>query len=75
MDAQYVASFNRSAMRPKFVKYPERQATVCDPRLRTLNTEAECGGPADFWYYAPWQYPGAAPVTDSCGPTAAMIPS
>ena len=44
-------------------QYPERNATLpCE--LRTLNTGAECGGPEDFWYYAPWRSPGASPVID-----------
>jgi len=74
VDAAYVAKFNRSALRPKFVRYPERKATVCDPRLRTLNVEAECGSPADFWYYAPWRSPGIAPLTDSCGTAGGVLP-
>ena len=32
---------------------PKQNATICDPRLRTTNTQAECGGPADSWYCAP----------------------
>lgn len=41
--------------------------TICDPRLRTMNTQAECGSPEDIYYYSPWRAPGAAPVIDSCG--------
>ena len=48
-DADYVAKFNRSAMRPTTLKYPDRKATICDKRLRTVNTNAECGAPDDFW--------------------------
>ena len=32
-----------------------RNATICDPELRTVNTNAECGGPEDFYYFAPWR--------------------
>ena len=74
VDADYVAKFDRTQYRPKFVRYPERKATVCDPRLRTLNTGAECGSAADFWYYAPWRSPGVAPVTDSCGTAGGVLP-
>jgi hypothetical protein len=66
-DPAFVASFNRSALRPQHTKYPQRKATVCDPRLRTLNTQAECGSPEDFWYFAPWRYPGISPVITPCG--------
>ena len=43
------------------------KATICDSTLRTYNTEAECGGPEDYYYYSPWRFPGSAPVFDSCG--------
>ncbi len=46
---------------------PTTNATICDPRLRTCNTQAECGGPDDFYYYSPWRAPGSAPVLDPCG--------
>ena len=46
---------------------PKRNATICDPALRTINIDAPCGSPADATFYAPWRYPGAAPVIDSCG--------
>jgi hypothetical protein len=74
VDPKFVASFDRDALRPKFIRYPNRKATVCDPRLRTLNTQAECGSKEDFWYYAPWRYPGIAPVTDSCGTAGGVLP-
>lgn len=74
VDPKFVASFERNLVRPKFIKYPDRNATLCDPRLRTLNTAAECGSPEDFWYFAPWRYPGAAPVTDSCGTAGGVLP-
>ena len=46
-------------------KKPLRNATICDPNIRTINTHAECGSKDDFYYYAPWRAPGAAPVIDS----------
>ena len=61
-------------MRPGFVKYPDRKATICDPKLRSINIDAECGGPDDFWYFAPWRAPGMAPVTDSCGTAGGVLP-
>jgi len=41
--------------------------TVCDSKYRTINIDAECGGPDDWYYFSPWRAPGAAPVMDSCG--------
>jgi len=46
---------------------PKRNATVCARELRTMNIDAACGSPADVTFFAPWRYPGAAPVIDSCG--------
>lgn len=66
-DPEFMASFDRDKVRPAFVKYPSRKPTICDPKLRTINTNAECGSKEDFWYYTPWRYPGIAPVIDSCG--------
>ena len=40
---------------------------LCDPRARTANTQAECGGKDDIYFFSPWRAPGAAPVIDSCG--------
>jgi hypothetical protein len=60
--------------RPKFLKYPERKATNCDPRARTINVNAECGSPEDFYYFMPWRYPGITPVTDSCGVAGGIVP-
>eukprot|EP00041_Stephanoeca_diplocostata_P025537 m.670883 g.670883 ORF g.670883 m.670883 type:complete len:425 (-) comp22767_c0_seq24:1317-2591(-) len=74
VDEDFVKSFDRNKLRPKNLKYPERKATICDPRLRTLNTHAECGSPADFWYNAPWRYPGITPVIDSCGAAGGRLP-
>jgi len=46
---------------------PTTNATICDPNLRTCNTQAECGSKDDFYYFSPWRAPGAAPVIDACG--------
>lgn len=46
---------------------PAVNATVCDPRLRTVNTQAPCGSPLDIYYWSPWRHPGSAPVLDACG--------
>ena len=61
-------------MRPKFVKYPDRKPTICDPKLRTTNTHAECGSKEDFWHYTPWRYPGIAPVAGPCGTAGGVLP-
>ena len=53
---------------------PKRNATICDPRLRTINTNAACGGPDDYYFYAPWRSPGAAPVIDACGVAGGRLP-
>ena len=63
----WVGKFNRSNERPKFLKFPDRKPTICASSLRTLNTQAECGSDEDYWYYAPWRYPGISPVIDPCG--------
>eukprot|EP01051_Picozoa_sp_SAG22_P010751 SAG22_NODE_985_length_6158_cov_3.370193_3_plen_55_part_00 len=52
-DEAWVAKFNRSATRPDNVAFPDRKPTICDKKLRTVNTNAECGAPDDFWYYHP----------------------
>jgi lytic starch monooxygenase len=49
-------------------------ATMCDPKQRTVNTQAKCGSPDDFFYYSPWRAPGYAPVIDSCGSAGGRIP-
>ena len=43
------------------------KATLCDPKLRTVNTAAECGAADDWYYFSPWRKPGSAGVFDSCG--------
>lgn len=53
---------------------PSTNATICDPRLRTANTQAKCGGPDDIYYYSPWRAPGSAPVIDACGVAGGRLP-
>ena len=60
--------------RPKILKYPQRNATNCDPRSRTINVGAECGSDEDFYFYMPWRYPGITPITDSCGVAGGVLP-
>jgi len=48
-------------------KQPKRNATICAPHLRTMNIDALCGSAEDVTYYAPWRFPGTAPVIDACG--------
>ncbi len=33
--------------------------TICDKKYRTININATCGGPTDWYYYSPWRAPGA----------------
>jgi len=47
--------------------HPKHNATVCTRELRTMNVDAACGSKEDVTYFAPWRYPGAAPVINSCG--------
>ena len=42
-------------------------ATIVDPRFRTLNRAAEANTPADVYRYNPWRRPGSAPSFDPCG--------
>lgn len=53
---------------------PAMKATICDPELRTLNTQAKCGSPEDIYYYSPWRAPGFAPVIDPCGSAGGRFP-
>jgi len=62
------------AYRRSICPNPKRNATICDPRLRTINTNAECGSPEDLYYYAPWRSPGVAPVIDACGAAGGRLP-
>ena len=32
-----------------------------------MNIDAPCGSAEDVTYYAPWRFPGTAPVIDACG--------
>lgn len=73
VDPNFLSRFNRSAIRPAYLKFPDRKPTICDPKLRTLNIDADCGSPEDFWYYAPWRYPGISPVIDSCGSAGGVL--
>jgi len=41
--------------------------TMCNPDHRSINRDAECGGPTDWYYYSPWRAPGQAPILDPCG--------
>ncbi len=54
-------------------KHPKRTATVCDPKLRTLNIHAPCHSPTDYYQFAPWRAPGSAPVIDSCGVAGGVL--
>ena len=53
--------------------YPDRKATLCDSKLRTLNVDAQCGSDSDLWYYAPWRSPGLTPVNDACGTAGGRV--
>lgn len=53
---------------------PATKPTICDPRLRTMNTQAECGSKEDIYYWSPWRAPGAAPVIDACGSAGGRHP-
>ena len=55
-------------------KTPKRNATICDAKLRTMNINAPCGSKEDVTYFAPWRYPGAAPVIDACGVAGGVYP-
>jgi hypothetical protein len=63
VDQAFVKSFNRSANRPSTMVHGEVKATVCDSRLRTLNTQAECGSPE---VCAPPPRFRAAAITTAC---------
>lgn len=62
-----------SQQRPSTVVYPDRKATLCDSKLRTLNVDAQCGSDSDLWYYAPWRSPGLTPVNDACGTAGGRV--
>jgi len=44
-----------------------KQATVNDPRERSVNIAAEAGSPQDIYRHNPWRAPGSAPVANACG--------
>ena len=73
-DPAFMNSSSRVFPRPKFLKWPERRPTNCDPRARTINVNARCGSAEDFYQYMPWRFPGIAPVTDSCGVAGGIVP-
>mmetsp|Transcript_44385 Transcript_44385/g.100236 ORF Transcript_44385/g.100236 Transcript_44385/m.100236 type:complete len:435 (-) Transcript_44385:67-1371(-) len=53
---------------------PTMKPTICDPRLRTMNTQATCGSLEDIYYWSPWRAPGSAPVMDACGSAGGRFP-
>lgn len=53
---------------------PTTNATICDPGLRTANTQAACGSEDDIYFYSPWRAPGSAPVIDACGSAGGRHP-
>ena len=53
---------------------PTRHPSICDTRLRTANSQAECGSADDIYYWSPWRAPGAAPVIDACGTAGGRFP-
>ena len=54
---------------------PRTTPTICAESLRTANTQAECGGPDDIYYWSPWRAPGSAPVVDACGSAGGRFPN
>lgn len=42
-------------------------ATLNDPKLRTVNRDAVAGSKYDIYRWNPWRAPGFAPVADACG--------
>jgi hypothetical protein len=40
---------------PGCAKPNGKKATICKSSLRTVNTQAECGTPEDYYYYSPWR--------------------
>ena len=55
-------------------EHPTTNATICDPSLRTVNTQAECRSADDIYQYSPWRAPGSAPVIDACGSAGGRWP-
>eukprot|EP00040_Diaphanoeca_grandis_P015562 m.79529 g.79529 ORF g.79529 m.79529 type:complete len:373 (-) comp25223_c0_seq1:151-1269(-) len=44
-----------------------KQATINDPKYRSVNRNATAGSPEDIYKHNPWRAPGSAPVGDACG--------
>lgn len=44
-----------------------KQATINDPKFRTVNRDAVAGSPQDLYKHNPWRAPGTAPVANACG--------
>ena len=63
-----------TSSRLSICKEPKHRATICDPKLRTLNVNAECHSAEDVFQFAPWRAPGAAPVHDACGVAGGVLP-
>merc|ERR1711981_1038144 len=60
--------------KPGCAKPNGKKATICASSLRTVNTQAQCGSPEDYYYYSPWRAPGSAPVIDACGSAGGRYP-
>ena len=63
MTACNCATVRRCIHRLSICPNPKRNATICDPKLRTMNVDAECGSKEDVTYYAPWRYATAHRTT------------
>lgn len=44
-----------------------KEATVNDPKFRSVNRNATAGSEYDIYKHNPWRAPGSAPVGDVCG--------
>jgi len=44
-----------------------KEATINDPKLRTVNRKAMAGSIYDIYKHNPWRAPGSAPTIDACG--------
>lgn len=44
-----------------------KQATLNEPKYRTVNRNAKAGSIYDIYKHNPWRAPGTAPVADACG--------
>ena len=68
------ASLPKLQIKPGCAKPNGNKATLCKSSLRTVNTQAKCGSPEDYYFYSPWRAPGSAPVIDSCGSAGGRFP-